>query len=224
MNKLVVKIYGVESRRSCIDSIVNQLSIPEDHIFIDDRPNGGDVMYTAKKAWLSDHGDATHVLVLQDDIELCDGFLDICSTIVETHPDKIISLFPFQFLREEERLKHITTPYIATFCISGQGIIMPVEYVKPCFDHIKSVYDDNIADDTGIGSWAYNRRIDIVTTIPAILQHIGDISALDSNRPVRRTVYYDSNPVADWDNKKIDTSFRKYIDFSPKGPNVIRIT
>lgn len=223
MCKLVVKIYGVESRRTCIDSIVEKLSIPEDCIFIDDRPNGGDVMYTAKKAWLSDHGDATHALILQDDIEVCDGFLDICKTIIDTHPDKIVSLFPFQFLRKDERLNNISTPYVATFGLSGQGIIMPVEYIKPCFDYIKIVYNDDVADDTGIASWAFSTRTDIITTIPAILQHIGDISALDENRPIRRTVYYDPNPVADWTNEEIDTSFRHYPDFSPKGPNVIRV-
>lgn len=216
-------MYGIESRKSNIDYIAKKLSIPEENIFFDDRPNGGDALYTAKKAYLSNHGDATHVIFLQDDIEVCNKFTNICSTIIETHPDKIVSLFPFQFQARTERLDSITTPYIATHYLSACGVIMPVEYIKSCFDYIKIVYNDDVADDTGIASWAYSKRIDIITTIPAILQHIGDVSALDENRPIRRTVYYDPNPVADWSNKEIDTSFRHYPDFSPKGPNVIRV-
>ena len=221
--KIITKIYGVESRRDMIDATAQKLSITKENIFLDDRINGGDPLYTAKKAYLSNHGDATHGIFLQDDVEVCDNFLNICEQIIQTHPDKIISLFPFDFMNEEAGLDNLSSPYVYAYTLSACGIIMPIKYIKPCFDWIKETYNDNIADDMGIALWAGNNNISIITTIPSLIQHIGDESVISPNHYIRRTVYYRENPIADWSNKQIYFCKKQNSNFAPKCKNIIKI-
>ena len=221
--KFIIKIYGVESRRDMINSTAQKLCVPEDNIFLDDRPNGGGSLYTAKKAYLSDHGDATHVVFLQDDVEVCDNFRDICEQIIQTHPEKIISLFPFDYQDNSDELNNLSTPYVNVYTLSACGVIMPVEYIKPCFDCIKEAFKDQIADDSGIQNWAMSKNICMITTIPSLIQHIGDKSIICSDAKIRRTVYYRKNPVADWSNKDIYIAKKQRLVFYPKCKNIIRL-
>jgi hypothetical protein len=53
------------SRKDNIKQIQQQLNLSDDSIFWDDRENGGDAMYTAKKAWSSPIPEGcTHRLVI----------------------------------------------------------------------------------------------------------------------------------------------------------------
>ena len=89
-----IKIMAHPSRRNNVLSILKQLNMDESIVVYDDRPNGGDALYTSRKAWLSPMPvDKTHRLVLQDDILLCDNFINIVHDIIRTLPDKVISLF-----------------------------------------------------------------------------------------------------------------------------------
>lgn len=221
--KIITKIYGVESRRDMINATAEKLSISEENIFLDDRPNGGSAIYTAKKAYLSDHGSATHGIFLQDDIEVCDNFLDICYQIIETHPDKIISLFPYDYQKEYYRLENLNTPYVNVYTLSACGIIMPIKYIKPCFDWIKLTFDDNIADDTSINLWADANKVNVITTIPALIQHIGDDSIICPDCFIRRTVYYRKNPVADWSNKEVCVVPNPNTMFYPKSKKILKV-
>lgn len=47
-------------------------------------------------------------------------------------------------------------------------------------------------------------KIPILTTIPAIIQHIGDVSVIDPSKPIRRTQYFERDPVANWASQKIN--------------------
>lgn len=201
--KLAFKIYGVLQRINTIKSIADQININSNDIYLDDRPNGGDALYTAKKAYLSDTGDATHLVVFQDDVELCNDFINICEQIIAAHPDKIVSLFPFDYQMYSDQYENIGTPYLSVDIMSGCGVIMPVQYIKPCFDYIKSEFDDKIEDDMGIKKWAEHAGVDIITTIPAIIQHIGDKSILNKYRPIQRTYYFEKDPIADWSNQNV---------------------
>ena len=54
MSTLDVHIFGVRERKHMLEATAVKLGIDKAHIHYDDRPNGGSVMYTAKKAWLAD--------------------------------------------------------------------------------------------------------------------------------------------------------------------------
>ena len=201
MNKIDIRIFGVHSRESMILATAQKLSLSEDHVHYDDRPNGGSVMYTAKKAWLAEIPDGvTHRVVLSDDVEVCNGFAEICTQMVNAHPDDVITLFPYPFMYRQPGLERLLTPYVLSNTLSGCGIIMPVKYIIPCFEWIDEHYINPQEDDYHIQRWAIANSIQMLTTIPAILQHIGDDSIFNPQAPIRRTDYYEENPIADWNS------------------------
>lgn len=205
--KLDIHIYGLHERDDTLKPLAKKLNMKATNIHYDDRKkeNRGGCLYAAKRAWLADASkNITHRIVLPDDVDICDNFVDICQKIIETHPNKVISLFPFDFMEKTDGVDKVETPYFIARHLTGAGIIMPIEYIEPCFKYIDSCsrFSDNSPDDEAIQSWLDMNNIPIITTIPAILQHIGDNSIVTKNAPIRRTVYFEKNPVASWDCKQ----------------------
>lgn len=197
-------IYGVKTRCRFINRLSSALDIPTKNIHYDDRPNGGAILYTARKAWLADIPDGvTHRIVFQDDVEVCDHFKEIAAQIAKAHPKDIIGFFPFGFRERISQIEGQDTPYFLANPLSACGIMMPVEYIQPCFDYISEYFGENVDDDYAIQEWARHTGIRILTTIPALVQHIGDESIANKGAPIRRTVYYQKNPQANWSSKKI---------------------
>ena len=220
---ITYKIYGMHSRDAMITDLKKQLDIDDSSIYYDDRPNGGLAIYTAKKAWLSpiEIGE-THRVVFPDDAMVCDDFCNISEKIVKTHPDAIISLFCWEGRYKNEEFEHLSSPYLESRFVIGCGIIMPVQYIKPCFDWVKETYNDDIADDAAIQYWAENNNIQIITTIPSLVQHLGDDSILTSNAPIRKSAYFSKQPVADWTNNEV-LRMPTSECFRPLGKNVIKV-
>ena len=189
-----IRIMGVETR---IDNIkMNQeiLGVPDENIFIDYDRNG--VKWNAKRAW-SKETDATHVLVLQDDVILCKDFMHYCKMIVERYPDDIISFFPHQFRELKDLRIYPVSPYVYVHHVSGVATMMRTEYIKPCLD---SWRDDISGDDVNITEWAKSQGINIMSTIPALVQHIGLESVYDPSRSIGGTVFYEEDPSsAKWE-------------------------
>lgn len=216
--KIDIQVYGMHERDNMIQNLKEKLSLSDDHIFYDDRPNGGLCIYTAKKAWLASvPKEVTHRVALADDTDVCNGFHDIATQIAQAHPKAIISFLPYEFMSRNPEIEDLDTPYFKAHVLWGAAIMMPIEYLKPCFDWIKEQFDDEIADDDGIERWARSQGIEILTTVPAIVQHIGDDSLLDPGRVVRRTVYYSENPEANWTSTKVMQYREKEWFFSNHG-------
>lgn len=187
-----------------IQSLKEKLNLSDSDIFYDDRPNGGDVLYTAKKAWLSPIAkDESHRLVVQDDIEVCDDFVKIVQQIINAHPDKVISLFPYRYQRKIIELENINTPYITANIMSGCAIIMPTKYIQECFEWIDSNCTST-EDDWCINEFCKYKKIDVITTIPSIVQHIGNVSLIGHISNIH-TEYYEKNPIANWSSTEIYT-------------------
>lgn len=204
MSKIDIHIYGVHERDAMIAATVEKLGLSNDNVHYDDRPGGGLMVYTAKKAWLAPVPEGvTHRVALADDVEVCEDFWKICEQIAEAHPDAIVSFFPYEFMERNPEVEGRDTPYFQTSILSGCAVMLPVEYIQPCFDYIKAVFDDNCADDEGIQAWADARGMRVLTTIPAIIQHIGDDSIANKGCFIRRTVYYDPKPAANWGSREV---------------------
>ena len=196
INNISVRVFGVPERIDNIKTIQRMLSLDDSHIFIDYEHKG--CLWNAKRAWKL-KTDKPFVMVLQDDVELCDNFLYYCNIITGLHPTKIISLFPLQFRYSHDVSKIPTvSPYISTSVLSGCGIIMKSDWVEDC---ISSWSNDIKGDDTNIQKWADSVGIPILTTIPAILQHKDYDSVFNSERKLGGTVFYSKNPTGvNWRN------------------------
>jgi hypothetical protein len=62
-------------------------------VAVDPRPGRGHSLGTALLAWSMAEPGATHHLVLQDDVLLCEGFVELTFAAVRTHPDAAVSMF-----------------------------------------------------------------------------------------------------------------------------------
>ena len=213
---ITYKIYGMHVRDEMIDNLKEKLQLSNDDVYYEDRLNGGLALYTAKKAWLAPIEDGeTHRVVFPDDVDVCNGFKDICEKIVKTHPDCIISLPLWRGRKKCKELENLHSPYVKTNLVIGWGIIMPIKYIDDCFSYIKEEFNDDIADDYGIQLWAQKNRIPIISTIPCLVQHLGDISLLDPSLPIRQSAYFEENPIADWENCEIITLPSPSARFAP---------
>ena len=194
-DKISVRIMGVPERIENIRKNQAILEIPDEQIFIDEDHAG--VMFNARRAWLFPT-DAPFTMVLQDDVELCDNFMSYCERIVNVHPHEVIGFVSSRFFKPVAGSRLPTkSPYVMVRDISGQGIMMPTEYVRPCID---TWMDERNGDDINIIRWAERNGVTMLTTIPSLIRHIGRESVFDPSRDVGDTKYFDMNPEhANWD-------------------------
>lgn len=174
-----IRIMAHPSRYDNVMKILLQLSLSKDVVVWDDRKHGGDAMYTARKAWnLPIPDGCTHRLVLQDDIEICDGFLDIIDVVAKKHPSQIVSFFHCENYDGENR-------YVNTSRLWGCAVMIPTCLLKGCWEYIKHIPKEPwctkpelvMPHDTDcIMLWAIENSVPIINTVPSLVQHIGDNS------------------------------------------------
>lgn len=89
-----IRVTAVESRREMAEHLKEKLNLTDEHIIYDDRPEGGNAMYTVKKAWRDPLTEGeTHRVVLNEDVEVCDNFTQICEQIAQAQSDCCFVLF-----------------------------------------------------------------------------------------------------------------------------------
>jgi len=194
-------------------ALLDQLGLDETAVTYDDRPDGGYPYYTAKKAWLHElPKGATHRVVLQDDTEVCNDFIDLLTICGRQFPQAVWSLF---FSRNT--VMHDETPYvkISPRGIYGLGVMMPKMLIAPCFKWIDRIYPDCKHDDSAFREFCHANKILTLTTAPSLVQHIGDESTLGhgSSKYLKSHVWVGENLTGyNWDSKqywKCKTSYSR---------------
>ena len=197
-----VRIMAHPSRADNVKVMLQDLKLSDEIVVWDDRINGGDAMYTARKAWLYPITDGcTHRIVLQDDAELCDGFLTIVEKVAEKYDDSIVSFFHMETYVGNNRYEQ---------CNLGGGIalMMPVKMIYQFFDYVdKGIYmhctrdlAERIlkADTISIRSWMKHEHIPCVTTVPSLVQHLGNVSLVGIDRKRVALDYTKNPPTTGW--------------------------
>lgn len=174
-----IRIMGCHARDELINATLGRLGANPEIVTYDDRPNGGDAMYTARMAWLRPFpSGATHRIVLQDDVEVCDGFRDISSNMIKQFPNVVWSLYNPRIRFEHKKQE---SPYvrISGGLCHGAAVMMPVDVIIQLFMWIDATLGRHYKyDDCAIGEYAYLQNIPVMTTIPSIVQHLGATSSL----------------------------------------------
>lgn len=174
MYKCDVKIMAVKPRRDMVLRLCDRLGLSEEECVVyDDRPSGGGPQYTRKKCWYEPVPEGvTHRCVLQDDIDVCDNFVDIMQEIVNTHPEFIFSLFCSR-MKFEYALSDSPYVIIKGRNAWGQGMMMPLSFVDPLYAFVDKELCPDFPNDDGIYAWwAEQEKMEIMTTIPSTIQHL----------------------------------------------------
>jgi hypothetical protein len=173
--KIDIRIMACPGREGMIIDMLNQLNLGLGIVTFDDRPGGGDPLYTARATWtVPVPKGVTHRAVLQDDLELCDDFAGILEQAVSAFPRSVFSLYSAR-VRMEHRQKG-ASPYLEIpgggGCY-GQAIVMPVSLIAPCFEWIDSTLGAGYNhSDTAISEFCNQHSVQVLTTIPSLVQHL----------------------------------------------------
>lgn len=196
-----VRIMAHPSRREHVEHILAVLSLPEDAVAWDDRETTGDAMYTSLKAWTQPLPDGcTHRLVLQDDVEPCDNFLEIAEQVAANFPAQIVSFFHCERYPDGTRYKR-------TSFLWGCAVMLPATLVKNCWDFIERIPEQpwyrNAGDimhhdDNCILAWAVFNEVPIINTVPALVQHVGDMSLVGTAEKRTAPDYTKTPPTTGW--------------------------
>lgn len=206
-NKLDVKIMGVKKRAGLISTLLKRLNLDRSCVVLDDRGvgGGGDAWYNAKRAWLSPiPKGCTHRLVLQDDVVVCNDFLEICNKIITVFPDAIFALYGGCWVKPEMRKND--SPYINyRGCgIGGPAIIMPVEHIAKMIVWSDKVFGEDYKHDDGrIGFYALCNGVQVLGTIPDLTDHLPVQTMIRGhNRKDRVSKSWIGEDIGyqDWDN------------------------
>lgn len=197
-NKFYIPLIACRERQAYIDELVKMVRI--DDIFYDDEHRGP--LGNTIRALESDKcNDCDYIMMLQDDCIPCNNLVEICSQIVDAHPDNVIALFPWDFLKNTP--SQSDTPFYEADIVSGLGLILPQKYHK---DYLKFARTSpSYFEDSTMKMFCEKFEIKMIQTIPALVQHRQGKSILTPKleNEFRITKYFTKNPVADWSNEKV---------------------
>lgn len=202
-----IRIMASPRRYQNVSKLLDDLNLPEQAVTLDDRPNGGDAMYTARKAWSHPFTkDITHRCVIQDDVEVCENFIDIIKQIALVQPCSVISLI--NFITPRHYPSKNGTPYYQTTSLSGVAIMAPIDIIKPFFEWCDKNQDHMFRqhDDLMITEYCRTHYINMLTVYPNIVQHLDGESLLPTKHSFPRvSLSYDRHATANWTNRSITT-------------------
>lgn len=201
-----IKIFSCRQREQMALALCENLKLTAGDIVFDGRRlQNQSFCYEVSKAWeqfdVSNADDWS--MLIQDDVEPCDGFVDIVGQIMTAHPDTIFSFFPYYYMDKTVEVD-TDNPFWRAEIVSGCCIAVPNKYIGEMIQYMRYQKHLSCGEDLVIGWFARDNEIPILTTIPAIVQHIGDVSIIDPSKPIRRTQYFERAPVANWASQKIN--------------------
>lgn len=213
------RIMGIPSRREkFILPMLKHLGLNEDSVYYDYKMERNPLK-SAKRAWLPE-SQSTHVCVLQDDIELCDNFVEIVNICAKKFPNSVFSFYNPR-VRPEERSTE--TPYVRVKgCgMYGPAIMMPSFLIPLVFLWGDKNYGkDYKHDDTVIGFFCQVNKISVMTTNPSIIQHLGSTeSALGYNNKNKISKVYQKDIKSCFfdTNKFVESKYIPNTKIEPKG-------
>lgn len=197
-----IRIMAHPARAENVSVMLSQLGLSEGIVTWADPDDPGGIMSTARKAWTAPVPDGcTHRIVLQDDGDICNGFLEIAEQAAKRHPNEIVTFFHMgdfdQNIRYQEYMLSV-----------GVALMLPVHLIERFFDFYDNdlhryvakelLADFSKADTSCMRLWARNEHIQCVTTVPTLVQHIGDVSLIGIERRRVATDFCKNPPVTGW--------------------------
>lgn len=196
-----IRIRTCPARAEMAEKLRNELGLPETSVFTDDRENGGNPLYMWFKMTENIPEDATHICLLDDDVEVSTGFKQIVEQMTAAHSQCAFSLFTTDLNSGyfDDFISNLETPYVTCSKLFGCAVILPVSILEECFNWIGTDCNLETAHDGhDLQEYLEQKGIQILTTIPGVVQHDGDVSLYDPGLPIRRTARFEKNPNADW--------------------------
>lgn len=142
-------------------------------IIVDPRPGPGGSLRTAAAAMACVAPDATHHLVLQDDVVLARGYVQRLLGTVASHPRASVSLFAEWGSRTSWmiRLAAATDRWVAAVVdpyVPTQGVVVPHDVARSFAEYARGASGP---DDQVLADHLAALAVPSVVTVPALLEH-----------------------------------------------------
>jgi hypothetical protein len=178
-NFLSVTIMGTPSRKDNITQIVKTLEYPFD-VVLDDTH---DIWGNFKAAAQDRANGATHHLVLQDDITLCDGFIEHVMGAISAKPDVPITFYNSRKVvtRAREKGKSWATMRNP---INELAFCFPVPMIDPMITWCDANLDASIKwADSRMSTYFLSHNLLMWITCPSLVEHTGWRKSTMGNPP-----------------------------------------
>lgn len=155
-----------------VNNLLTQLGLDESIVFYDDEGLG--CIGNALRVWGAElEDDITHLLVLQDDIEVVNDFLEIVNKCINQFPKAIWGFFNYVLEYSDRKAD---SPYILmkNCNVKGESMLMPKEYISGYIDfYNKNLKELNYPhDDATCRMYAFVNDIPVFSTIPCLVNNL----------------------------------------------------
>jgi hypothetical protein len=142
---------------------------------------------TAKRAWAACPDDATHHLVLQDDLVLADGFAAHLEAVVRRRPQHGIALYVNRNSPRNSYLFRRAAAVGARFAPVSSfeytptlGFVLPAGQARRLAAYLQTIPDEWRDDDEAVTVFCRDRGIPVVAAVPSLIEH-GDLPSVAGN-------------------------------------------
>ncbi len=172
-------------------------------VVADPEPDGiPSPLRTAKRAWAAVAPDATHHLVLQDDITLVSCFAQHLYRAVAARPRHAISLYSHWDSPQNSYLVRRAAMVGAPFAplsrfewTPTQGLVLPVDWARELAAYLADIPDEVKDDDEMVVNFCRERGIPVLATVPHLVDHRNDQTIVGHPGTFHASVFLPDPPL-----------------------------
>jgi len=162
-----------EDRRRWVRDMVSQLRYekPDIQLKLVKDVKGEGCWPTYKRALLS-AGDASHHIVLQDDLSLCFDFVNSVKEVISVRPDSLIALYANTNAVQRARIRR--ERWVEKPGLCGPAMIWPRSWINEFLKWEDRHIDPRFPWDTvRVSMWLIKTSRRVFATVPSLTQHLG---------------------------------------------------
>ena len=136
------------------------------------------IWHTAKRAWREARPDVTHHLVLQDDIVLCENFVDIVQGILQNADPEYVDVneVGFSFCDDIWKMRHaykFNKGWVYTqMARHAQALMLPITWIEPFITWADyNVRPEYYHDDGRLEMWLRENYMVLHHSVPSLVKH-----------------------------------------------------
>lgn len=179
---------AVQHHPSRTESLNRLLSTTEvDAVVVDPDPGGRSSAWRTYREclrWLP--SDASHLLILQDDVIACPGLRRAAEAAAQARPGRLISFWQGRAPSDTARRLVAASQAGAPFCeverkrwINTVALMWPAPLVAPFVEWADQLPGHWRADDSIVGEWAgMVNDYGCLVTVPSLVEHLDDVRSL----------------------------------------------
>ena len=138
-------------------------------------------------------GQASHHLVLQDDLKLCKDFIRSVKEVIRARPENVIALYTNT--RSVFTARDRGESWVERSGAAGPAVIWPTDLIAEFLQWQDRHIDRNFPwDDVRVSMWLIKTSKRAFATVPSLTQHLGcGFSTLGLNGPFKVAAWYIGN-------------------------------